>query len=246
MVHKMDFLQHFRDAEANGLIGVRGYQSYFQDAATEYMYHLGKGNDILPEQYHMAWVYTKYRLHVYKEVDYAYPLHVETWISRLNRARLWQDMEIRCGEELCCRGRLENCILHLEEQTLKPISAVDFPMDVKEAGVPDLPAFARAEYASEGMEERFIYHVRYADLDKSHHMQNLRYLPMFMDACPPSFYEKYSVCDMELHYIQQARYGDALHILAKEEGETVEFLAVTADGVKAAWCRLGLEKREEE
>ncbi len=78
-----------QDAEANGFIGIRGYLNYFQDMATYYMHNLGKGNDTLPEEYGICFMYTKYRMHLVKQADYTKPLHMETWLEKNNSPALF-------------------------------------------------------------------------------------------------------------------------------------------------------------
>ncbi len=51
MIFQKEYMPQFREADPNGLVGVRGYLNYFQDVATHYMHNLGKGNDTLPEEY---------------------------------------------------------------------------------------------------------------------------------------------------------------------------------------------------
>ena len=76
-----DYSPMFRDSDAEGLIGMRAYLYYFQDMSTGHLYHMGKGNDSLPENYGAAWIYTKYKMRVFRRVDYSRPLHLETWIE---------------------------------------------------------------------------------------------------------------------------------------------------------------------
>ena len=52
-------MPQYRDADHDGLIGLKGCMRYFQDAHTWYMHSMNKGNDVLPEQYGAAWIYTR-------------------------------------------------------------------------------------------------------------------------------------------------------------------------------------------
>ena len=60
----------FRDADEDGLIGLRGCLRCFQDIHTCYMLAIGKGNDVLPERYGAAWVCTRYRPRAFHKPDY--------------------------------------------------------------------------------------------------------------------------------------------------------------------------------
>lgn len=105
----------FRDSDAEGLIGMRAYLYYFQDMSTGHLYHMGKGNDSLPENYGAAWIYTKYKMRVFRRVDYSRPLHLETWIEKQDKMRIWQDLKFSAGQEVCALGRLESFVFHLKE-----------------------------------------------------------------------------------------------------------------------------------
>lgn len=111
-----DYLPMFRDSDAQGLIGARAYLYYFQDMSTLHLHQVGKGNDTLPETYGAAWIYTKYKIKICRRADYTRPLHMETWIEKQDKLRIWQDLKISAGNETYALGRLESCVFHLDEQ----------------------------------------------------------------------------------------------------------------------------------
>ena len=83
------FLQHFRDADADGLIGAKGYFGFMTDLASEQLHFEGKGNDTLPEKDGAAWIYTKCRLQDCIPIGFEEEVHAECRISRVDKARLW-------------------------------------------------------------------------------------------------------------------------------------------------------------
>ena len=60
----------FRDADEDGLIGLRGCLRWFQDIHSWYMHDIDKGSAVLPERYGVAWVCTRYRLRAFHKPDY--------------------------------------------------------------------------------------------------------------------------------------------------------------------------------
>ena len=58
MPYEQILYPQYRDADPDGLIGLKGAMHYFQDGHTWFMHAYSKGNDVLPEQYGAAWVYT--------------------------------------------------------------------------------------------------------------------------------------------------------------------------------------------
>ena len=73
MIYRKEYFPQFRESDHTGLVGAGGYFEYFQDAVTAYMHTLGKGNDTLPEDYGICWVFTKYKLHIEKRTGYDSP-----------------------------------------------------------------------------------------------------------------------------------------------------------------------------
>lgn len=225
-----DYMPMFRDADAHGMIGVRAYLYYFQDMATEHLYHMGKGNDSLPETYGMAWMYTKYKMRVIKQADFSEPLHMETWIEKQDKVRIWQDLNISVRNEVYALGRLESCVFHLDEQKIGKLSDIEMPQDVVGEEKIALDPFAKIKRDVSDMQYVFSHKVQYSDLDKSHHMANLRYVNLMENVFSPEFYDCHRLKELELHYVAQSFYGDEIRMYQKSTGDTYHIAGVKTDG----------------
>ncbi len=241
MAYIKDYLPQFRDAEANGYIGVRGYMNYFQDMATSFMHIYNKGNDTLPEQYGIAWMYTKYRLEIIKQADFRDDLHMECWTPVANKVRAVQLLEISRGtQNLYAKGRLESCLIDLTSQRLCPLSAVEFPESAvepeRDTDVEDFAKLNRKPNLEE-LEALSTHVVQYTDLDKSHHMNNLRYVDLFLNAFGPEYFETNKIRTFELHFVSQCFYGETLTVsrVKKEQGTELLY-AIKEDQSIAAIC----------
>lgn len=96
---------------AIGLIGLRGCIRYFQDIHTWYMHDIDKGNDVLPERYGVAWVYTRYRLRVFHKLDYTEPATLTTWMEPYRQPVLVkQNLRIHQHGALAAQGKLESVV----------------------------------------------------------------------------------------------------------------------------------------
>ena len=178
----------FRDADEDGLIGLRGCMRYFQDIHTWYMHDLDKGNDVLPERYGAAWVYTRYRLRVFHKLDYTDSATLTTWMEPYRQPVLVkQNLLIHQHGALAAQGKLESVVFNLVRQRPLKLMAIDFPEGMPEMIDNDIPDFLPLEKTAEGMEECYRRTVRVSDLDKSRHMTNLRYIEMFQDAYDSDF-----------------------------------------------------------
>ncbi len=228
-------MPQFRDADEDGLIGLRGFMRYFQDIHTWYMHRIDKGNDTLPEQYGAAWVYTRYRLHRTRNADYTAPLTLSAWMEPYRQPVLvTMDMTVSQHGGVIATGKLESCVFSLSRRRPLRLSAVDFPEGMAEDDQEPLPDFFGIERSAEGMEERYRRTVRYSDLDKNRHMNNLRYIEMFEDAFDSAFWERLRPADLELRFLSECAEGETLSVLAREEDRRVSLAALHADGSLAA------------
>lgn len=232
MILKTQYMPQFRESNHNGLVGLRGYINYFQDTATYYMHKLGKGNDTLPEEYGISWIYTKYKMHIVTEADFTGPLQFEMWMEKSDRPKLctWQDFVISKGEDTYAYGRVESCLYHMESHRLCKLDAIEFSDDRVIDKVISLNNFTKLSKGYEGMEYCYTHIVRYTDLDKSKHMNNLLYINLLLNAFDSEFYNNYQIRDFEIHYLKQCFEKDELEIYKKVSHHSIELAIVKKDG----------------
>ena len=235
----MPFIQtvmpQYRDADADGLIGIRGCTRYLQDAHTWYMHEYDKGNDVLIDRYNAAWVYTRYHVKLNRKIDFTGPIRWRVWLEPYRQPVLANvDLEIEQHGAIAALGRLEKCLVSLERQRPIKVSAVDFPEDIPEGIENHIPGFLRLPRSAGGMEERYKKTVRYTDLDKSRHMNNLRFVEMFEDAFDSVFWKKLSPTTLEISFFSQCREGETLSVRASEEPDRVRLAAQHEDGTVAS------------
>lgn len=224
-------MPQFRDADLDGRIGLRGAARSFQDIHTWFMRSLGKGNDVLPEQYGAAWIYTRYRVRLYRKLDYRDRAEIAAWIEPGNSpARIMIDVTISQHGALAACGRLESCVYSLtERRPLRP-RAIEFPEGLAEENPNDIPPFDKPDRSIEGMEKRYERVVRVCDLDKSRHMNNLRYIEMFQDAYDSAFWAGFEARELEICFLSQCLEGETLTVLGRAEEDTVRLAALHGDG----------------
>jgi len=225
----------YRDAEADGLIGLKGAMHYFQDIHTWFMHSLHKGNDEIPEKYGSAWVYTRYLVSLSQKIDYTDQISLQAWMEPYRQPVLVNvNMLLYQHGSVAAMGKIENCVFSLERQRPQRLSAIEFPDNVPEEIPNSIPDFVRLEKTADGMTERYTRTVRYSDLDKSNHMTNLRYIDMFQDAYDKAFWNQFDAKQMELCFLSQSREGEALSVRSMQNGHDLHFAAVHADGTLAA------------
>lgn len=235
MPYTQTVLPQFRDADEDGLVGIRGCMRSFQDIHTWYMHSLGKGNDVLPEQYDAAWVYMRYQIRLERKLDYTAPATLTTWIEPGKRpARVLIDVTIHQHGALAAQGRIESCIFSLARRRPLRLQAVDFPADLAEDLPHEIPPFRKLAKNADGMQTRYLRTVRLSDLDKSRHMTNLRYIEMFQDAYDSAFWDRFQPKEMEICFLSQCMEGETLTVKGRAEETAVHLAALHEDGTLAA------------
>ena len=231
MPFEQTILPQYRDADPDGLIGLKGCMHYFQDIHTYYMHSIHKGNDELPEQYGAAWVYTRYHVSLKNKLDYTDSAQLSTWMEPYRQPVLVNlNFILRQHGQLAATGKLENCVFSLVRQRPLRLSAIDFPENFAEDIPNNIPDFIRLEKSTEGMTERYRRTVRMSDLDKSNHMTNLRYIDMFQDAYDAAFWKTFDPKEMEISFLSQCREGEVLTILSKQNENEIALAAIHSDG----------------
>ncbi len=245
MLYQKDIMPQFRDADENGLIGARGYLNYLQDSITEFMHEIGKGNDTLPEEYGIVWMYDKCRVHVNREADFTDHLKLTTWPeSRDTKAAYYQDLAVSRNGEIYAEGRVETCLYDLEKKGLTRLDAIDMPKGLEEEQTCTVDEFSRFPQTIDGMSGSVTHPVVYTDLDKTGHMTNLRYVDLLLDAFSSSFYRQFKVTDMEIHFLKQCYEGEMLTVMVRQCAEDGFDLAVVKmDGTVAVQARIQVMRR---
>lgn len=214
----IEYPPQFRDSDVTGLLGIRAYINYFMDMSTTNMYRLGiKGNDVLDDVCDCAWVFSKYKMNVYKQVDYNHPIHIETWIDKIDRVRACHAIKFSVNGEICAEGRLESCLFNLKEQRLAKLIEIDFPENVVcDEKVNVSPFMHTTKKDLDNLEYVYTYNVLYSDIDKSRHMANLRYINLIESSFPIEQYDNAFIKELEIHYLNQCFCGESVRFSRKK------------------------------
>lgn len=235
MIFEKDHVPQFRDADRDGLVGLRGYMNYFQDMATNYMHNIQKGNDMLPEKYGIVWMYTKYKMQINRKVDFSGELNMKTWIPEgRSPAVVRQNLLISRDGEKCASGCVESCLYDVSKKRLARLKEIVFPADVAESMEPDIRGFQKMPVDLGRMEFVYAHQVRYTDLDKTGHMTNLKYVDLFLNVFDSRFFEGFQMKEFELHFLDQCFEGDAVCVYKKRLNGGILLAAAHNGGVPCA------------
>lgn len=237
MEFKRSYITQFHDTAEDGIVGLSAYMNLFQDAATSFMHDIGKGNDTILETYGCAWVYTKYRLEISEYCNTAEQLKLKLWVSAQTRLGVTQAFTISSGEKMLAAGRLESYLINMESQKICPLTEIEYPDDTVTEKTVSAARFSRLPKKPTDMEPVYTHKVRYTDLDKSHHMNNIKYVNLFMNAFSPDFYRENKISVFEINYLSQSFYGEELTVYSRQEDGYINLLAVNSNGESKASAR---------
>lgn len=244
MIFQKEIRPQFRDAEANGLVGARGYFEYFQDVASEHMYTLGLGNDKLPDTFGMAWIYMRYRLHISREADFDAMLHADTWVEKIQSAGIMhQVMELTRNGEMCASGRVESCIYDMSKKRLRKLIDIQFPVEQAEDRNTVAGELRLWRFDTSDMTYRYTHQVRYSELDRIGHMTNLRYVSMLLNAFDKAFFDANRITDLEIHFTNQCFEGEKIKVFVQQLDDEYRLCALKEDGKQAASAVMAVEQR---
>lgn len=244
MIFQKEYLPQFREADQDGLVGLRGYMNYFQDVATHFMHNLHRGNDELPERYGIVWMYTKYKMQVLQRADFKKELLLETWIppGRL-AAVMRQNLLISRDGEVYAKGCLESCLYHISQNRLARLREIAFPADTAEFRACVMPEFEKL--SAEPGDYCYTHQVRYTDLDKTGHMTNLKYIDLCLNAFESHFFEQFEIQEFELHFLEQCFEGEELQVYRTDTGGGIRLTALHGEYTPCAVAHLLCKKKEE-
>ena len=240
MLFQQQVYPQFRDADHDGLIGLRGYMRYFQDGHTYFMHSIEKGNDVIPEQYGAAWIYTQYHVQISRKIGYDEPMLLKQWIQPYRRPLLLTlNTTIEQQGEIISCGKIETCVFDLNRQMPRRLNSIEFPDSIAEEIENDIPPFLSLDKSADGMTEVYQKTVRVSDLDKSRHMNNLRYIEMFQDAYGSDFWSEKEPRQMEIRFLSQCKEGETISVCSKADETGIHFAALHQDGKVASVAFFG-------
>ena len=235
MIYSKNYITQFRDSSEDGMISLMGYMNFFQDAATSYMHELHKGNDTILEDYGCAWVYTKYRLEINDYCRIADNIEIKSWVSGQSRFGVLQEFLISSAGKKLAEGRLESYLIDMQTQKLCSLSRIAYPEDTVIPEKTGTSKFSRlGKKRTDDMEEGYSYKVLYTDLDKSRHMNNLKYVNLFLNSFTPDFYRENRIKVFEISYVGQSFFGDELTVFKATDNGRIRMTAVKQTGEAAA------------
>ena len=234
----------YRDADESGRIGVRGYLSIFQDKMALFMHNIDKDNDIIRKKYNACWIFAKCRICIYEEADFRDTLDTSIWHEDTG-TEAYNYMNCLMGrrEDIYCAVKLQSCLMDIEKGRLVKRSVIEYPETAMEDAKGMAGEFSKSKADTISGEEAYTHKVVYTDLDNNHHMNNMKYTELFLNAFDADFYRKNMIKTFEIHYVSQCFEGEIIKVFKEFKGDQILLKAVHENGDAAAVCSMETEER---
>ena len=158
----------------------------------------------------LIWVISDLHIEFSESMPYwSEEFFVEMWISEKTISKTFADFRIFHKEKEIAKG--DSCWYLLDMNNKRPVKTKEI---LKPFEVFDEKVFGQREktiYKTEG--EKIAEHehlVTVRDLDFNHHVNNLSYIGMAMEAVPSEYFDKYSVWEYKTKFLKEAFLGDDL------------------------------------
>ena len=149
-------------------------------------------------------------------------LVIETWIEDFNKLFTSRNMRLLTseGEELGFCRTIWSIINYQTRESQDLTQYRDIPKLINDRPCP-INKPGRIPTAID--EDPILYRVKYSDLDINRHMTSSKYIEHMLDGFSLDTFDNQRVGRFEIHYINEALYGDEIKILKQKtkEGEYI-------------------------
>ena len=197
--------------DSNVKLAVKGTFDLVQDYLTEMMSILHIDGVSLKKKYGCAWIFTRNRVEIDRELDWNEPYTAESYISSAKGAKMTVDTVLKDMQgTICVYSRIEMCALDLEAQKIRRIRDVGVTSDTYAEEPEREIEFSRLKH--EGLEEIETRVVKSGDIDFIQHTNNVAYVRFIMDTYSVAQLRERPVKAIEVRYAGQTHEGDTLSI----------------------------------
>ena len=226
--------------DASGRLSRADTFRLFQDVASEHAERMGLGG-VAMQKKHAFWMTVRTRVHFYKRPWMMQVVDLSTWPMAPGKMRCDRCYRLCDGETLLAEGRTEWCVYDTQANAVRSTEGL-FDPETRFSDALLLPApYARFRHDFTEADRACTHVVRASDIDIGHHMNNVAYLRMLMDAFSVSEQEKMRITEMEILFCMPCFEGEELDVLRRRTDFGYEFGVRRPDGRYAALALLRAE-----
>lgn len=196
------------DVGPNYMITDKGFIRILQEAANLASSQVGHGiADI--ERTGTTWVILYWRLKVYKRAGYNDALTVKTWANFFNKIYSLREFEVYCNGELIAQASSKWVFVDAKNHTIHKITddiiSIYEPVEKR---LFETELNERIKLPS-NLDEAYKYTIMKRDLDANHHVNNLCFLDIAIEALPDNVIDE-DFNNISIIYKKEMLYKDTI------------------------------------
>lgn len=231
-IWKEEYLVHWYDTDLNGRIKMSSIANYLQESAWRHANHLGFGYEDAKKR-NEFWVIVSLMIRMIDFPEWGQTITVETWPKGIDRLFAIRDFRIS-GDDGAIIGAATSSWMILDQETRRPKN-VDIVRPVLHLSthqdiIVDTPPFLLAIKEISATELR---RVRFSEVDRHGHVNNIRYIDWCLDALPAEWHRNHQIKAMVINYLAEVKTDDIVKICTGTAQEHSQFIQGNREDGKA-------------
>jgi acyl-ACP thioesterase len=199
------------DVDQNNNMTLTSISEYLQEVAGDHANTMGFGyRQVVLQQ--MAWILGGIKIEVERLPLWEEEIRVKTWVVENNRFTSRRDFQWydQAGNVLV-NASTNWILLNTERRRPVAIDSMNFQVTLhpEQKATSSEVSSIRAKFDEVDSSE---YQVRYSDLDMVGHMNNTKYIQLFLDYYTPDFHNSHQIKSLDINFKNEAQYQDKLEL----------------------------------
>jgi medium-chain acyl-[acyl-carrier-protein] hydrolase len=213
------------DVDASNRLKISSLFLYMQESASASAESLEWGYDDMMRE-GLFWVLSRAKV-IFKQENFrlGQEITLETWPKRVDGFYALRDFRAFVDPQQPAI-LITTAWLLINKNSMRPVRSDDLQRRMRyfdaDNAIDQLPANIEAP---KEMQEVYKRSIRYSDLDVNRHVNNARYLEFAFDCFTEDFLSQNMVAEIQLHYQNQACFGDELSFSKSTNSEEVIYIA---------------------
>ncbi|ERJ11968.1 acyl-[acyl-carrier-protein] thioesterase [Haloplasma contractile] len=194
---------------------------YFQDLASVAADELGYGINQLGNQYNVIWVLIRMRVDIERMPAWDEDIIIETWPRKPKTIEFGRDFIVRDHSgKIIAKAISSWVLLDMDSRQIQKSKRfnIDYPDLFEEKAI---DCRLKKLNATEKMRISYEKVISYSDIDVNGHVNNTKYIEYVMDSFSYEEHKSYTVCSIQVNFINEALPGDTL-LLCKSNADQDE------------------------
>jgi len=204
-----DFRIRSFDVDVDNKITLNSISEYLQEVAGDHANTMGFGyRQVVLQQ--MAWILGGIKIEILRYPIWEENIKIKTWIVNNKRFTSRRDFQwFDMDGNILINASTNWILLNTRHRRPVAIDSMNFEVSLhpEHLAIPLDVAHIRAKFEDA---QHIEYQVRYSDLDMVGHMNNTKYIQLFLDYYTADFHKNHLIKSLDINFKNEAKYQDQL------------------------------------